>query len=343
MLSTRIGRSQLNRLCMFGAMVAIAAAQSACRSKPAPPKAEPPPPTPAPVTADPPPVKKTAKPGAGSSPQVMKECGFKTPESILLDADRDIYLVSNINGQPTEKDNNGFISRVSPEGRIDTLKWIEGGRGDVTLNAPKGMAIRDGVLYVTDIDTIRMFAADTGDATGQIRIKKATFLNDLALAPDGTLFVSDTGFKPTSGGSEPTGTDAIYTVDRQNNPVEMASGKALNQPNGLLADDQGVFVVTFGGSDLYRISRDGKVGEKVSLPKGSLDGLARDKDGYLLISSWEASTVYRGKPEGPFSPVVKNVKSPADIVYDSKRHRVVIPLFLEDAIQISPLPSTPRS
>jgi hypothetical protein len=71
--------------------------------------------------------------------------GFSTPESAIHDDAADVYLVSNVNGNPAALDNNGFISRIAPSGVILQLSWIRGGVGGVTLNGPKGMAIRDDV------------------------------------------------------------------------------------------------------------------------------------------------------------------------------------------------------
>jgi hypothetical protein len=61
-------------------------------------------------------------------------------------------------------------------------------------------------------------------------------------------------------------------------------------------------------------------------------------DGSILVSSWAASSVFRGSPGGSFEPIIQNVKSPADIGYDSKRHRVLIPIFLGDSIEAHDLP-----
>ena len=72
---------------------------------------------------------------------MIADAGFSTPESVLHDAASDVYLVSNINGNPLDVDGNGSISRVSFDGTVAQLKWIEGGANGVTLNAPKGMAI----------------------------------------------------------------------------------------------------------------------------------------------------------------------------------------------------------
>src|SRR5439155_172729 len=71
--------------------------------------------------------------------------GFLTPESVKYDTAQDVYFVSNVNGGPLAKDNNGFISRVRPDGAIENLKFVEGAHNGVPLNAPKGLALRAGV------------------------------------------------------------------------------------------------------------------------------------------------------------------------------------------------------
>ncbi len=47
-------------------------------------------------------------------------------------------------------------------GKLLNLKFIQGGKGDVTLHAPKGMAVVEHVLYVADLDTLRGFDTATG-------------------------------------------------------------------------------------------------------------------------------------------------------------------------------------
>jgi hypothetical protein len=269
-------------------------------------------------------------------PLLVENVGFKTPESIYYDEKNDVYLVSNINGSPDGVDNNGFISKVSPEGSVIELTWIVGGKNDVTLNSPKGMTVKDDVLYVTDINTVRMFDMASGAPKGEIAIKKATFLNDLALGPEGTIYVSDSGLKSGEDGLQPTGSDAIWTI-KKGKAKKLIASKELNQPNGLLADEEGVWVVTFGGTELYRVTSAGKREPAVTIPSGSLDGVVRTKDGNLLISSWKAQAVFQGKPDGAFAPVIAGVTSPADLGYDAKRNRVLVPIFQKDAIQIQQL------
>src|SRR5690242_426460 len=105
-----------------------------------------------PATPTSPPPQKTATKASGST-----LTGFQTPESVLYDADQDVYFVSNINGDPTAADDNGFISRVNPDTQKIELKWIDAAKPDILLNAPKGMAILSGVLYVADLTVVRKF------------------------------------------------------------------------------------------------------------------------------------------------------------------------------------------
>lgn len=99
---------------------------------------------------------------ASSWAWALQVSGLESPHSFLADPPSRSYFISNINGDTNALDNNGFITKLSDDGRITAFKFIEGGRGDVTLHAPKGMAIVDQVLYVTDVDTLRAFDKNTG-------------------------------------------------------------------------------------------------------------------------------------------------------------------------------------
>src|SRR5215213_6618035 len=57
--------------------------------------------------------------------------GFKTPESVRYDADLDTYFVSNINGNPSQKDGNGFISRIDAANTSAMTVVVQGGKGGV--------------------------------------------------------------------------------------------------------------------------------------------------------------------------------------------------------------------
>lgn len=269
-------------------------------------------------------------PMMGPKPIVVQG-GFQTPESVLYDPRADMYLVSNINGNPTGTDNNGFISRVSPAGKVMTLKWIEGGKSGATLNAPKGMAVSGTTLYVSDITAVRMFDRATGRPKGSIEIQGSTFINDLAAGAD-AVYASDSGLKPDFS---PSGADAIYRISG-GQATAVAKGAELNHPNGIAALADGrILVVTFTEKgEVYTLSPDGKRQEVRTLPAGQLDGVELLPGGAYLVSSWAASAVYRVDRAGMAKAVVEKVKAPADIGYDGKRSRVLIPLFMDNRVVI---------
>jgi hypothetical protein len=255
--------------------------------------------------------------------------GLATPESVLVDGDR--YLVSNINGKPLDADGNGYIMVLSPDGKVVKDKWIAGGSAKVKLDAPKGMGISQGVLYVADITVVRKFNAKSGAPLGDIPVKGATFLNDIAVGSDGRIYVSDTGMKAGEKDFEPSGTDGVYQIDAGGKLKQLAKGE-LGHPNGLLSTDKGLLVVCFGNNELYRLDAKGEKADVTGLPAGGLDGIAAMGDS-LLISSWKASAVFKGKLGDEFDVVIPGLKAPADIAYDAKRKRVLVPRFMENAVE----------
>lgn len=276
------------------------------------------------------------------------ERGFLTPESILYDAANDKYLVSNINGSPSGVDNNGFISIVNPDGSVAQLDFIAGGKKGVTLNAPKGLVLHAGVLYVADITAVRKFDAKTGAPQGSISFPKATFLNDLVADAEGTLYVSDTGIKINGNDVTPTGTDAIYKVAKGKVNV-FAKGEHLNRPNGVTLVNGALVAVTFGNKQLFLFDTKGNITSTTELPATTLDGVVALPSGQLLVSSWEKQAVYIGSIGGTWSVASDNLPSPADIGFDATRSRVLVPVFLSNELRFVPIaasstaPATPAA
>lgn len=280
-------------------------------------------------TADPEPA--IATDTAASAPSEVTE-GLSTPESVLHDPEQDVYFISNINGTPFEKDDDGTISRVAAEDLRGELNWIDGATDAVVLNAPKGMTIVGDELWVTDIDVVRRFDRRSGAPLGEVAIPGTTFLNALASSGD-TVWATDSGLQQ---GFESSGTEAVYRIRGGGAPERIASGTDLASPNGIAVDGERVWVVTFGGKELYAIES-GRKESVTQLPEGGLDGLVVLDDGSMLVSSWDGRAVYRGTPGGTFTPVIENVDSPADIGYDALRNRVLIPHFQGDRMSVHEL------
>ncbi|MES1183336.1 MAG: hypothetical protein ABUL60_05945 [Myxococcales bacterium] len=277
----------------------------------------------------------TKPPPAPAPPPVVTYKGaFATPESVFYDAAGDRYLVSNINGKPDGVDDNGYISELSPDGAVKTPKLIAGGVNKVKLDAPKGLIIVGKELWVTDITVVRKFDLKTLAPKGDIALPGATFANDIALAEDGKVYVSDSGAKVGEKGFEWNGGDQVLVIDKSGKAKVLAKSKDLGAPNGLAFGPKGLLVNTLNSNEVYGIGPKGEKVDVIKMPNGGLDGLLVVGGDTLICSSWGASAVYRGKLGGTaYEPIIQNVKGPADIGWDSKRSRVLIPRFLDDVVE----------
>ena len=292
----------------------------------------------APATAPP---EDTAPAVVEAPPEIRIDgVGFATPESVLHEPVSDVYLVSNINGSPTDVDGNGFISRLAPDGAVLELKWIDGEAEGVTLDAPKGTAVIGDTLYVADITHVRFFHRETGEPQGEIEIPGATFVNDLAAGRDGSLMVSDSGVVFGAEGTEDTGTAAVYVIRSEGELTQIAAGAELEHPNGVLdsAARDGLVVVPMAGDTVYAVDEDGMRMDIATLPTGGLDGIVETPDGRLLVSSWEGGAVYAVDPTGGVERVADSLPAPADIGHDAGRGVILVPLFNDDAVVIVPVP-----
>src|SRR3972149_5957734 len=210
---------------------------------------------------------------AAQAPAVtVQGVGFQTPESVLYDAAEDVYLVSNINGSPTAADGNGFISRIGPDGQVLALKWIDGTVSGMTLHAPKGMAIVGDTFYVTDITAVSTFDRRTGQPKGSVAVPGATFLNDAAAGPDGSVYVTDSGF---TASFSPSGSDAVYRIDRAGALTTIARGTYLRNPNGVTVLAHGTLISVGGmnGGVIFAYVPGGQLVNVRRLPAGGLDGV----------------------------------------------------------------------
>jgi sugar lactone lactonase YvrE len=268
------------------------------------------------------------------APAITFKGAFATPESVLYDAAADRYLVSNINGKPDGVDDNGYIAELSPDGSVTTPKLIAGGVNKVKLDAPKGLVIVGKELWVTDISVVRKFDLKTLAPKGDIALPLATFANDIVVAPDGRVFVSDSSVKPGAKGFEPQGTDQVFSIDKAGRVKVVAKAKELAGPNGLFIGPKGLLVNTLVSNEVFRLTDAGVREDIVKMPNGGLDGLLIVGD-VLFCSSWSASAIYRGQLGGTaFEPIIQNVKGPADMGWDSKRGRLLLPRFMDDVVEV---------
>lgn len=289
------------------------------------------------------PVRNKGKP-AELAPSFPISGDFELPESIFHDEVADVYLVSNMGaGDPFALNNNGFVSRVAPDGTVLDLKWIDGATEEVTLHGPFGMTVVGDVLYVVDRDAIRWFDRASGAPLGA-RDVAGTFdislLNDICAGPEGTLYFTDTGLTLNEEGAfEPTGTDAIYHLDG-NTVSPFLTGAALERPNGCLVNGANVLWTTFvsgAANAVYRTNPSKKQFTVAMLPAGQIDSVVR-VDGFLYYSSWEGTAIYRTTLGGSGGVSIReDVTTPGDLGYDAQRDRLLIPSVFGGELIVQPL------
>jgi sugar lactone lactonase YvrE len=257
---------------------------------------------------------------------------LQAPEAARWDFDQNVWFIANINGDPFGKDNNGFIARVTAEGKVDSLKFIAGGRGGATLNAPKGMAITGDTIWVADIDAVRAFNKRTGAPAGSVRVAGAKFLNDITAGPDGTLYITDSGLGPKF--SHP-GPDRIYQI-KGGKPSIAFESKDLAAPNGIAYMDEGLLIAPFMGTSLVSWEPGEKTARPIGTGPGQQDGIEILPDNRLLVTSWADSSLFILE-DGRATRVAYPVPSPADIGFDGKS-RVAVPLLMENRVEFWELP-----
>ena len=266
-----------------------------------------------------------------TSPPLATREGFSGPEAVRYDPDQDVYFVGNFNGSGSALDNNGFISRMSPEGEIVQLRFIAGGAGGVTLHAPRGMTITGDTLWAADVDAVRGFDRRTGAPLATIDFSKDSvgFLNDVAAGPDGTLYITDTG------------RNRIYRVSGGAHSIAF-DNERLGSPNGITWDAEGqrFIVVPYGGGHtLFSWLPNGTGLEKLGTSDGAkFDGVEVLAGGRILVASQGDSSLHLFSGSTG-RPIIRTTGAPADIAVDTKRNRVAVPYISLDRVDIWQLPA----
>ena len=267
---------------------------------------------------------------------------LKTPESAHYDADLDVWFISNINGNPSQHDGNGYIVRVPAESTTTLTMFAEGRKGGVKLDAPKGIATTKDQLWVADIDVVRVFDKRTGKPleTIDLRPMKATFLNDVVVGSDSAIYVTDTGIVfDDKGNMTHPGVNRIFRIALADGKVtEAAKGDSLESPNGIAWDSTNsrYLLAPFGGKDVQTWTPGQSPAKLVDGP-GQYDGIEVLRDGRILVSSWADSSV-NVIQNGKLTRLVSGVSAPADIGVDGKRGVLAIPRFDQNQVEFWKLP-----
>lgn len=234
-------------------------------------------------------VANDATPPSNSLPnleQAWVATGFSAPEGVATDGD--ILFISNVAGEGGEKDGEGWISRVSLQGEMLEEKWVDG------LNAPKGMAIRDGKLFVSDYDAYHVIDIASAQIDNTYPVEGAGFLNDITVWQNG-VYLSDSG------------SARIFQID-VNGYKEWLADDRLGGVNGLTADGDRLLIATMDSGSLFETLGARDLTEIASGMENA-DGVAVLDDGGYLVSSWPGQ-IWHVAPDGQTTEIHNTEDTP---------------------------------
>lgn len=199
-------------------------------------------------------------------------------------------LVANFGTEalnPLNTEGKGYILFVK-DGKSEVVVPADG-----NLSAPKGMFLRDGYLYVCDVNKVVVYNIS----------KKGTKPVTIQF-PEGNLFVNDLVADKNYLYASVTNTDKIFRIDISNpaapgKPQEWAT---VAGPNGLLMVDGEMYVASYPADGVtkdvnvvYRIKNlSNPSPEKFIEVSGQYDGIALSKDRKsIYLTNWTPAQISR--------------------------------------------------
>lgn len=272
--------------------------------------------------------------------EALQISGLESPQSFLADPATNSYFISNVNGEPDARDNNGFITKLNGNAEIVGYKFIAGGRNNTTLHAPKGMALIEDSLYVVDVDTLRAFNKNTGQSLLVVTLParsataKPISLMDITSGPKGVLYLSDM-----------TG-NTIYQVDTANHHhvSVLIQDDRLAGPAGLVLHPKTghVIVVSWEKGSIMEITPQGMLTELVSNSFftsrfRNLSGVDFDRWGNMYVSDLTSGKVWRMQPNKKFQVIAEFLPAPADIGVDRTNNLILVPYQQANVAEVNGL------
>jgi hypothetical protein len=254
--------------------------------------------------------------------------GFSHPESVELDLSHNVYYVSNVGGGPLDVDGNGFISKVTPDGKMQELKWVAG------LNAPKGMVINGYKLYVSDINKLVEIDTRTGRIENRYNAPESVFLNDTAVDGDGNVYVSDIAKKKIWQLK-----DGKMSIWYEKDDLMHPNGLRVIKGNKLLVAGWGKDMQDDGSTkvlgNLFTIDLATKELKNLGSgePVGNLDGLERDAHGGYLVTDFLKGALLRIRKDGSSEMLMDLNAGSADLDVNKNGHLAVVPVMMDDNVR----------
>ena len=239
---------------------------------------------------------------------------LKEPESVIYDPANEVLYVSNIN-DPSAANGKGSIAKVSLDGSIQEVEWVIGG-----MDSPKGLGLRDNLLYVADPVKVVVINTDTGKIQESIEVENAGMLNDITVDKQGNVFVSDSQ------------TGNIIRI--QNDQAQIwREGKDLQAPNGLLAHKGKLYMVDMDSGIFYEINKDTKQLRIIAEGLEGGDGIVAYQDDFI-ISNWNGE-IWHVTAAGNVTKILDTKAqdiNAADIAYLPKENLLLVPTFFANKL-----------
>ena len=229
-------------------------------------------------------------------------------EGPACDATGNVYAV-NYQKQQT-------IAKVTPEGKAEVFVTLPGkSTGNGIVFDSKGM------MYVADYVEHNVLRIDTKsrEITVFAHEERMNQPNDLAIAPDGTLYASDPNWK--------NGTGQVWRIDSGGKVNRVAADLGTTNGIDVSPDGKTLYVNESVQRNIwaFAIAADGSLGEKRLLKKFEdfgFDGMRCDVDGNLYVTRHGKGTVVKLSPE---AKVLKEVDvlgdSPTNICFGGRDGR----------------------
>lgn len=265
---------------------------------------------------------------------------LRQPGAVVVDTVGDRYIVSNLDGVPADEDGTGHLSVVSPEGEVVEPRWVDLAGTDRAMDSPGGMAIRGDSLFVADMECIRIFHRETGEDLGFSCLEDVSWITDVDVGPEGSIFVTDAGFELADGELASTGTDAVYRIvlEEGRQGATLARGDDLGRPYGIAVGRRGIFVTTAESGEVYRLTPQGDRTEIFPVSDRRFGGIAFLPDGGFVFSSWTDEVIFLVTGEGRVARLMEGIPEAGGLAFDPARNRIVIPLLGENRILLVDLP-----
>lgn len=241
---------------------------------------------------------------------------LKTPESALYDSARKVIYVSNLVVTTGAKDGQGYFAKLSPEGKVLANPWVVG------LHGPKGMALAGQRLYVSSIDEVVEIDVEQGTIVHRYPVDGAKELNDVAVASDGTVYITDTG----------KGQRFIYMLKGGKTSVFLESDE-IARSNGIYCDGDRILVAGKAGR-LLAVDRSTKAITVLFAKTGYIDGLEKISDQQFLVSDWKGTVqlLETGRPPVKLLDTSTAKVNAADLGWIAAEKIILVPTFADNRV-----------